>query len=132
MGKMQKVSQQKGVPTEIEMKTFLSHKTWNCDLIFYNSANSVLLVQPPGGISSSWLSHKSHRNRMSHKFIEVEHLRYQKNHFKLYRLVTKTYICLRIRVRSRLSKTRYILKACRLDYRKLILKCIKDQMTTTS
>ena len=81
---------------------------------------------PPGGISSGWLSHKSHRNRMSHKLIEVEHLRYQKNHFKLYRLATKTYICLRIRVRSRLSKIRYILKAYRLDYRKSIKKFIKD------
>ena len=31
---MQKVSLQKGVPTEIKMKTFFAHKTWNCDLIF--------------------------------------------------------------------------------------------------
>ena len=93
------------------MKTFFTHKTWNCDLIFLQFGQFGIVSV--GGISSGWFSHKSHRNRMSHKFIEVDH-------FKLYLLVTKTYICLRIRVRSRLSKTRYILKAYRLDYRKLI------------
>ena len=61
---MQKVSQQKGVSTEIEMKTFSTHKPGIVISFFYNSANSVLLVLTPGGISSGWMSHKSHRNRM--------------------------------------------------------------------
>ena len=34
IGNMQKVSQQKVVSTEIEMKTFFTHKTWNFDFIF--------------------------------------------------------------------------------------------------
>ena len=33
IGNVQKVSQQKGVLTEIEMKTFFTPETWNCDLI---------------------------------------------------------------------------------------------------
>ena len=31
---MQEVSQQRGVPKEIEMWVFFTHKTWNSDLIF--------------------------------------------------------------------------------------------------
>ena len=58
---MQKVSQQKGVSTEIEMETFSTHKPGIVISFFYNS---VLLVLTPGGISSGWMSHKSHRNRM--------------------------------------------------------------------
>ena len=117
---MQKVSQQKGVSTEIEMKTFFTHKTWNFDLIFLQFGQFGIV-----SVATWWyllwlVFSQVPQNRMSHKFIEVEHLRYEKNHFKLYRLVTKAYICLRIRVRSRLSKTRHILKAYRLDYRKSI------------
>ena len=61
---MQKVSQQNFVSTEIEMKTFSTHKPGIVISFFYNSANSVLLVLTPGGISSGGMSHKSHRNRM--------------------------------------------------------------------
>ena len=46
---MQKVSQQKGVSTEIEMKTFSTHKPGIVISFFYNSANSVLLVSPLAG-----------------------------------------------------------------------------------
>ena len=34
IGNVEKVSQQKGVSTEIEKKTFFTHRTWNCDLSF--------------------------------------------------------------------------------------------------
>ena len=34
---MQKVSQQKGVSTEIEMKIFFTQKTRNCDLTFFTA-----------------------------------------------------------------------------------------------
>ena len=44
---MQKVSQQKGVSTEIEMKTFSTHKPGIVISFFYSSANSVLLVLTP-------------------------------------------------------------------------------------
>ena len=74
------------------MKTFFTHKTWNCDLIFLQFGQFGIV-----SVTTWWyllwlVSHKSHRNRMWHKFIEVEHLRYQKNNLKLYRLATKKYI----------------------------------------
>ena len=88
-------------------KTFFTHSTWSCDLSFLQFSQFGIVSV----ISSGWMSHKSHGNRMSHKFIEVEHFRYQKNYFKVYRLVTKTCIFLRIRFQSRLSKTKYIIKS---------------------
>ena len=74
---MQKVSQQKGVSTEIEMKTFSTHKPGIVISFFYNSANSVLLVLTPlaGCLTSPT------EIECSKKFIEVGYLSNQKNYF---------------------------------------------------